>query len=368
MPPSRTARAGLCLGLATLGASVGACEIGLDHEFDDDSGTSSPAEDDAAPPALVAGCAPFQSVPGVTALAGDTRSLSLADGGALWVVDHATLADGAASSPAVIAVGAGARADCASWTATLQGSALAASPIEPQGLLGPLDLVAGNDGPALYYQLFAFDSSAPLGLRSLGVGLAPQDPASGTFVPTSELLWAAGRPTYGGGALRVGDLVYVYGCASSGFLTDDCFVARADASALASTAAYTYFTGAAWSPNADDAASIVQAGGPVSVRPDPGGKPRFLMTYIPPLGDTLVVRSATAPEGPWSAPVTLASCDLDGAGSGAFCAGGRQHPELVPGGSFLALTYDAASFASDAGDTNAFWPHLVTIEIPAALP
>jgi hypothetical protein len=349
-------------------AFVGACAIELDHEFDGDSGASGPGEEDSGSPAIAAGCALFQSVPGVTGIAGDTRSLPMEDGGALWVVDHATLADGAVSSPAVIDVGAGAGADCASWTATVEGSALAASPIEPQGLLGPLDLASGSDGPALYYQLFAFDPSAPLGLRSLGVGVAPQDPGSGAFVPTSELLWATGRPTYGGGALRVGDMVYVYGCASSGFLTDDCFVARADASALDSTAAYTYFTGATWSPSADDAAPIAQAGGAVSVRPDPGGKPRFIMTYVTPLGSTLVARSAPAPEGPWSAPVTLASCDLDGAGPGAFCAGGRQHPELVPGGALLALTYDAATFASDAGDTSAFWPRLVTLEIPSALP
>ncbi len=370
--------------IAAAAALLAGCVVSLDNEFV--GGGAAP--DDAGADVTVAqaaGCEPLAGIPGVTAVSGDARSLALPDGGALWIVDQAVVdpamltggAAGDAGSPdggvvlsAAFAVGAGASADCSSWSARFVGPAFAPSPIAPGGLLVAQDLVWSGDAPALspalYYQLFVPDPPAPLDLRSLGFGIAPRDPGSGLFVPTSELLWSPDRPGYGGSALRVGDIVYAYGCASSGYLNDACFVARADASQLTSSAAYTYWTGDHWSASPDDAAPVVaEAGGVVAVRPDEtdaGSAPRFVMTYVPTLGSTIVERTAIAPEGPWSAPTTLASCALEGAGPGAFCSGAQQHPELVTTpGNRLALTVAARTFATDAGaNPDAFWPRLVT--------
>lgn len=343
---------------AVLAIGLAGCAIALDHEFDDAGEPSAP---DATVDA-VAGCTPFPEGSGVS---GDTRSLPLPEGGALWVVDQATAPDGGVILSAQFVVGPQAAADCDSWSVSLEGPAFAPSPLVPDGLLGAMDLVQTDDAPALYYEAFDADPSAPLGLRSLGVGLAPRNQGTGLFTPTAELLWSADRPSYGASALRVGEVVYVFGCASSGYLTDDCYVARAAASSLASSAAYTYWTGDTWSSNPDDAASIAEAGSGVSVRPDPTGAPQFVMTYVPLLGSTLVARTAVAPEGPWSAPTTLGTCALDGAGPGAFCGGAQQHPELARDpGAPLALTYEARTFAADAGSGAAFQPRLVAFAVP----
>jgi len=363
-----------CRWLITMALGASGCVVPLDHEFDDDA--ASPSTDDGGAddaPAVAAGCEVLGGTAGVTTLAGDARSLGLADGGAIWIVDQATTPDGGLALPAAFVVGSErADAGCGGGSATFAGSAVAPSPLAPNGLIAPLDLVATSAGPALYYQLFASDPTQPLGLRALGVGLAPRDPTTGMFVPTSELLWSADRPTYGGSALSVGGTVFVWGCTSSGAFTSDCFVAKASDAEVASTAGYSYWTGDDWSSSADDAAPVTQGGGVVSVRPDATRAGRWLMTYVPPLGNTLVIRSAIAPEGPWSAPVTLASCALDGAGPGAFCGGGEQHAELATTGSAtLALTYDAQTFVTDAGsplDARAFWPQLVTLPIPPSLP
>jgi Domain of unknown function (DUF4185) len=334
------------------------CSIALDHEFDDSGEPSAPD----ATVQTVAGCSPFPAGSGVS---GGARSLPLPEGGSLWVVDQATAPDGGTVLSAQFVVAPRAAADCDSWSASLVGPAFAPSPLVSAGLLAAMDLVQTDDAPALYYEAFAADASAPLGLRSLGVGLAPRDPGTGLFTPTAELLWSPDRPSYGASALRLGEVVYVYGCASSGYLSDDCYVARAAASSLASSAAYTYWTGDAWSSNPDDAAPIAEAGGGVSVRPDPTGAPQFVMTYVPPLGNTLVARTAIAPEGPWSAPTTLGTCALDGAGPGAFCGGGQQHPELARDPAApLALTYEAQTFAADAGSGAAFLPQLVAFPVP----
>jgi hypothetical protein len=370
--------------IAAAAALIAGCVVSLDDEFV--GGGAAP--DDAGADVTVAqaaGCEPLAGIPGVTAVSGDARSLALPDGGALWIVDQAVVdpavltggAAGDAGSPdggvgpsAACAGGTGTAADCSSWSARVVGPAFAPSPIAPGGLLVAQDLVWSGAAPALYYELFVPDPAAPLDLRSLGFGIAPRDPGSGLFVPTSELLWSPDRPGYGGSALRVGDTVYAYGCAASGYLNDACFVARADASQLTSSAAYTYWTGDHWSASPDDAAPVVaEAGGIVAVRPDgtdAGSAPRFVMTYVPTLGSTIVERSAIAPEGPWSAPTTLASCALEGAGPNAFCSGAQQHPELVTApGQRLALTVAARTFATDAGATPAaFWPRLVTFPVP----
>jgi hypothetical protein len=357
----------MALALATLPG----CIVRLDDEFlpDGETNEQDAGEDatDGGAPSVAAGCTPWSGLPGVQSLAGDSRSLAFDDGGTLWVVDDAVMSDGGTVSPAAILVGLGARADCTAWSSSFEGAATGPSPLEDGGAISALDLVATSTGPALYYTVFAHDPSAPLGLRSLGVGIAMGTPA-GSFVLTSDLLWTPDRPTYGGSALRVGDTVFVWGCKSTGAFSADCFVARAGAASLDSASAYTYWAGHAWSANVDDATPVTSAGGVVSVRPDPTRAGRLLMTYVPPLGDTLVVRSAMAPQGPWSAPVTLAACDLEGAGSGSFCTGGQQHPELATGAPRIALTYDARTFTPDAGTGAAFWPKLVTLEVPEALP
>jgi hypothetical protein len=290
------------------------------------------------------------------------------DGTSLWIVDQADVQDAGLVLGAGFAVRA-ARADCTGWNTTFLGSVIDPSPLEPDGLVAPLDPIETGTGEALYYEVFAPDPSQPLGLRALGVGLAPRDPSRGAFVPTSDLLWPADRPVYGTSALSIGGTVYAWGCKGAGFLSADCFVAKASSLAASSSAAYSYWAGDHWSTNADDAVAVAQAGSTVSVRPDPARPEHWLMTYVPPLGTALVVRSAIAPEGPWSAPQTLGECGIE-AGAGAFCGGAQQHPELVAGGAGLVLTYDARTFATDSGAApSAFWPRLAgVIPLPPALP
>jgi hypothetical protein len=354
------------LALALLTCSAQSCVLPLDDEFADASADAGPLDTQEDAPAPVPGCAPLQRATPLLGLSGDLRSIVVSDGGSIWIADEATLVDGGIA-PAAIAVGPGASADCSGWEGPVVGPAFAASPIAPDGLLSPLDLVAAPDRLALYYELFVSDPTQPLGLLELGVGLATRDPSSGLFVPTSDLLWSPDRPNYGTSVLVVGGSVYTFGCSSTGSFTANCFVARAALTELSSTAAYTYWTGDGWSTEVGDAAPIAEASSTVSVRPDPSGEALYIMTFVPPLGSTLVAESAPAPEGPWSAPVTLAACDLANAGGGAFCAGGQQHPELAGAPGRLVLTYDARTFTDAEAPRSAFWPRLVAIDVPERL-
>jgi len=320
---------------ALLLVAASACVVKLDHEFD------APPESTPGDTPVASGC---RVLPGV-ALTGDLRSIA-SDVTVDFLDDRGN--GYAAAAP---------RADCG-WNTRALGKIVAASPIRADAIVSPLDLVRSDSGVALYYAVYVPDSSAAFGVRSIGVGVA-LGPDGGPFAPTSELLWSADRATYGTSALREGDRVYAYGCFDTAPLVVDCYVARAPASSLANAAAYEYFDGAAWSTNPDDARSIAKAGTSISVRRDGD---RFVMTFVPPLGRTIQARTAIAPEGPWSSPSTLATCDLSGAGADAFCGGATQHAIAGLAPHAIALTYSARSFAGARGE--AFAPRLVVLPVP----
>lgn len=303
----------------------------------------------------VTGCVPLIG-PNAGA-SGDLRSIASGES-ILFVADHVDASGARTPAPGFLAARP-AGADCA-WSLTSIGGLLAPSPIRADAILAPLDPVATDAGLALYYTAYVPDQGAPFGVRSIGVGVAPHDAAAGRFVPSSELLWSGDRAPYGASALRVGDVVYAIGCVSSGPFADDCFVARAPAAGVASADAYTYFDGAGWSPNPDRAAAVVHDAGAANVRFD-AATSRFVMTYVPPLGKTIVARTSIAPEGPWSAPRTLAACDLPKV-DGVFCGGAQQHALDGLAAGSIAVTYGARSFTSV--DPAAAAAHLVVLAVP----
>jgi hypothetical protein len=315
-------RSDRCIACVVALAHASACVVKLDHEFDAPPASDAGAVLDAA---VASGCrVPFAN-------ASSVRSIATANG-VLFIDDHGS--GYRVASPS---------ADCA-WSATPLGTVIGPSPILAAATAAPLDLVATDAGPALYYALYVPDASAAFGVRAVGYGVALED-TSGHFAPSSELLWSGDRAPYGGSAMRVGDRVYVYGCVPGGFLESDCYLARAPVADIASSSAYEYFNGVEWSPNPDDAKRVASGGSTVSVRAEGD---HFVMTYVPPLGSAIAYRTAMAPEGPWSGSTTIATCDLTNAGDGAFCSGAAQQAiDVAPGQ--VALTYTTTSFSAAPG-------------------
>ncbi len=353
-----------CGGVGCILALAG-CIVRLDDEFADVDASAEEAggaPSDASLPVL-AGCLPFLDTHPSAGLSGALRSRPVADGGVLWVSDRASFADGSAG-PAAFVAGMDSSEDCWAWQSDGLGPAFDPSPLAADGVLEPLDLVSGT-AIGLYYALSVPDPTAPSQLRPVGIGLALLDPSRGRFTPTGELLWTADRPSYGSSALLVANQVYVFGCRSAS-LSASCYLARAPTDQIAVAAAYSYWDGATWSSNPDSAVAITQtAGATISVREDPSGVAGYLMTFVPPLGSTLVGEQAPAPEGPWSGPVTIAACDLDGDPAGTVCGGGQQHPELARGQ--LVVSYYALSLLSDGAAPRPSWPHLATVPLAAQL-
>jgi hypothetical protein len=338
--------------IAALAAAVTAsCETLLPGG--DLGATASSADAGARAPPRAVGCRPLHDVAGVTRVGGAVRSLALPDGSVLVVADDVTLAGNDVPSLALTAAAGASVDDClASAAPTNNGPAF-----DPPDL-APLSGVVVAGVATFYYA----DSSG-------SIGVAPQDPSDGRFRSASSVaqLWTSDRPAFGTAAVVVGTDVHALGCKPARFLDADCFAARAPSASLADASAYAYTMGSdRWSPRVDDAWPMTSGGTTFDVAWLPA-QSRWLMVYVPPLGNTLTARSGLSPEGPWSAPIPLATCDL--ADADMFCAGMHLHPALASPDGTIALSYAPASLSPDAAsrraaDPDAWWPRLVALPVP----
>ena len=308
----------------------------------DDGTTSAPA--DAAPPLPVAsGCLPFQGV--TERVTGAFRSASTpGDAGTVFVVDEAVIGGQDVPALTLASEESAAVSDClaSAATATPPESALPA-------LLVPLAALSVAGAVSLFYDAV----STGYGVASLG------EPGT--------TLWTSDRPAYGTAAVADDDMVYAFGCLPARFLDADCYVARAPIAGIASESAYEYYVGGGrWSPRVDDGWPMTSGGTAMDVGRMPS-QSRWLMAYVPPLGSTILVRSGLAPEGPWSAPIPVATCDL--ADPDMFCAGLHMHPSVVAPAGSIAVSYAIASLSSDAATRQAsepakWWPRLFAMSVP----
>jgi hypothetical protein len=88
------------------------------------------------------------------------------------------------------------------------------------------------------------------------------------------------------------------------------------------------------------------------------------MTYVPPLGDSLAIRSALTPEGPFSTEHTLGLCDLPD-DPAYFFTGGNQHPEVAGASDGLVVSYAPGSLTAG---TAAEPPRVAVVAVPPDLP
>lgn len=337
--------------VAAAGALLGGCEQMLPGG---DLGAPAGAQDagGAAPP-LAAGCLAFHSLAGVERVSGAVRTLAVPGGEALAILDDA-VAGGREVPSLAVTVPPGATLDDCLAAASLPGGR-ATSALDPP-TVAPLSAVTAA-GTAWLYSVDIRGS----------VGVAAQEPAGGPFGPGTTPLWTSDRPPFGTAAVTDGTFVYALGCLGARFLDADCYVARAPVASPSDLGAYEYSVGGGrWSPRVDDAWPVTTGGTSFDVAWVPAIG-RWLMAYVPPLGSTIALRSGLTPAGPWSAPVTVATCAL--ADPDMFCAGLHLHPALATAPGTIVLSYGPATFSPDAAQRRAqqpddWWPRFVALGLP----
>lgn len=127
---------------------------------------------------------------------------------------------------------------------------------------------------------------------------------AGSDEPT--LLFLDPEPRFGQAALINGEHVYAFGCEDA--LYHPCKLARVELAAVFERSAWQYWTGREWSSDLADAVSTVEAAQVFSVHYNPHVQ-RYLAFYGEREAGAIMLRTATAPEGPWSSPVRVLTTD-----------------------------------------------------------
>jgi hypothetical protein len=178
-------------------------------------------------------------------------------------------------------------------------------------------------------------------------------------------------PRLGAACLLEGDYLYAYGL----FPTKLCkrfeaplMVARIRKDQVAKGGGWEYWCRDGkelqWSDKAANLEPLFRDGAPEFTVGRIEGIPGFVAVYIPlGLGRDIVLRHATRPEGPWSAPLKLFRCpDED---KGVFQYAAKHHPELATEAGQIIVTYcrNTGKFGDHMTRPELYAPQAVEIRV-----
>jgi hypothetical protein len=168
----------------------------------------------------------------------------------------------------------------------------------------------------------------------------PQRP---TFNPAivpghSDLMFSSSETGFGGAAVISNGLLYVYGCHHAEGLDKSCQVAKVSPATVQDKTTWTYYAGdGTWSSNENAAVTVFTGLDIMSVSWN-----NYLQRYVAcynALGtQNVMLRTAPAPEGPWSDELVAFTSVLNSDGSQAYDA--QAHSEFdANGGQTIYVTY-----------------------------
>jgi hypothetical protein len=249
------------------------------------------------------------------------------------------------------------------------------TPADGKGWFWPQGAVRVND--RLFVFLAQVERTKDRGVfafRHIGQWLAvvanPEDDPSKWRVTQHNVPFAEyGRDqarSWGAAVLAEGEYVYIYGFVERGRglgrrrLT----VARAPARKLAEFESWRFRTTTGWNAKPADATALADGlATEFSVSRLPGSQ-RYVAVYTENgLGDRIVGRFATAPEGPWSASVLLYRCPEMANDKGVFSYAAKVHPWAD--GNVLLVSYcvNTWEFARLFRDEAVYRPKFVHVEL-----
>lgn len=197
---------------------------------------------------------------------------------------------------------------------------------------GPVVVDSGAGKGYVFYSK-VFSRVGPWAFKSVGRSIAvwedPDRPAvrpqvrPGTAEPT--LLFPEDEVPLGAGALVVGDSLYAYACRQEG-LAFGCVLGRAKFAEALTRNAWQFFAGGNWSNDWRAAVTVLRAAPMLSVHWNEHLR-RYLAVYSTPLINTIEIRTALRPEGPWSASRVVVNGKAPLTKTWDYC--GMAHAELA---------------------------------------
>lgn len=199
-------------------------------------------------------------------------------------------------------------------------------------------VVSDGQGAVVFYVNMRTGPGGAFDFESLSGSVARWDDPARPAVRVEPPLFAGDEPDWGAAALLLGKDIYVYGCDQG--RTKPCKLARVPFAAAADRSAYTFFDGTGWSADWHQAKVLFDGAPLFSVHWVERWR-RFFAFYMRPGGCEMRVRSAPAPEGPWT---DAADFGVGLAPSSDFDYALLAHPELTrEGGAVEVLSYTRPS-------------------------
>lgn len=166
----------------------------------------------------------------------------------------------------------------------------------------------------------------------------PQRPTINPAAEHPDLLFNQNQPSFGSAALVDGDTLYAYGCYNSE-LSVPCVLGRVDLADVTDLSEWRFYSGNGnWSSQLSDAMCFFTANHILNVSWNDYLQ-RYVAVYNQPLSGNVMIRTALAPEGPWSAEV-MAFEALQPAAGQSPVDDAQAHPEYnVNGGQTIFVTY-----------------------------
>jgi hypothetical protein len=147
------------------------------------------------------------------------------------------------------------------------------------------------------YTMMVTEPGGPYAFKSRGMGLAQwASPGEAAVRPQPQPLFGADEPSPGAGGLIVDGDMLLYACLGSG---NPCTLARVPVAKALERRAWTFWDGSAYVADWHSAKTVFTAAPYVTVAFNTYlGK--YTAWYMTPLDDTIWLRTADRPEGPWS--------------------------------------------------------------------
>jgi hypothetical protein len=202
----------------------------------------------------------------------------------------------------------------------------------------PTGIVPQPDGSAVVVFSDVKVGPGNLNYSFLHMGLATVAAGATTAVRDPTPLFAKPEPTFWSGPVERDGLVDMYGCDRIEGERFGCRVAQVPADEMHDRSAWRFWDGAAWTPDVGGAEFVLDGpNGGLSVSWNDHLQ-RYLAVYLQGFTNTVFLRTAQQPQGPWSAPVVAFRGRPAPAGMVNY--GAFEHPELaVDGGRVLTVTY-----------------------------
>lgn len=163
---------------------------------------------------------------------------------------------------------------------------------------------------AFYQKIYAEPGS--FNFRGVGYGVAlwdafehaPTRPVLNLIPGHPMLLFGADDPAFGSTGFLKEDMLYIYGCKREG-IDKPCRLARVPRQHILDRSAWTYFHYPdQWTSDVTQASRVFSGNDILSITFN-AYLDQYVAIYSRPFGRTVVARTASAPEGPWSAEVEL---------------------------------------------------------------